>query len=620
MKQSVLALNLLLPLIFIAGLNSCEFDSDDKNFVIIEKPEEEITIGINLAGVNPEEWIYVYEHTEFSYSLYTEEKDIFLRQFFLDGVPIETDQYSGTCSLYITDNEVHELKLLIMLNTGTGSLAEYAGYEMFAGEFIFNIKRIPSSDKLNIRETTTQDKYLRLEWDKPTDYEVWGYEVYHGDFDFGKLLARITNPGETFFVDPDYTYGYKHYTIVAYVKNSFDMKVVDNISVNHTNMTEESFETRRISLKELNVTWDNPNPFPCKYVIEHDGEVIVTEMLNQATLTEKSFPGWGFFTLYILPESADIENYKQYPHVSGEYSDRKFESIHFQGDPINKMCHKLTETTIESYDLPTMKKISSTKHNLNISSKSEIQITKDGIFAINTSEGFVHLYSDYTLSHQINKLNTGYHSPWIVSDGMILIGERGGFKIRDIHTGAVLYSKIWQSERENGTVIPQITLSPDGKYMYVLCYDNHMIYPEKKWIELYELGEDHTLSLLETTDNKGITAIHFHPIRSTEAIMVYSLPDEDKFTIIDFLSKNKTDINGKFMHIDPFTGNLLFWGNEDQNRERMVYVLDHNYKHELIQMKPAKFFADGSKCFLFNNILFLDRHCQDLSLLKEWKQ
>lgn len=623
-KQHILLLYLFLFPIFTVSLLSCEFNSDDDNFVFLEKPGEEIQIGIELTGINPAELIYAYNNTYFSYSLNTGGKNIFLRQFYLDGQPLETDQNTGIGYLntHIADNDTHELKLAIALKTGTGSLAEYAGYEMYTGEFIFKIKIIPFSDKLNIRETRSQNNNLKLEWDKPADYEVWGYEVYEGDNHFGKLLTRITDPDETFFTNPDYAYGYKLYTVVAYVKNSFDITVVDNITVNHSNMMEENFEMYRTSLNELVIKWDNPNPFPCKYVLEYgyDNTIKIEDGVNEAIIPIPEFPSWSnLFTLYIIPESADIDQYAYYSCINVWYSDKQFSAISFECDPVNNMLHGLTFTSLNSYDLSSMEKAGSSKHNLTLHTGCKLQVTNQGMIAISDVENNVHIYSDYSLKNEIIVLNSGIYPFHLVSGNKLLIEERNGFRIHDVTTGAVICSRSWQSERPGGETIPSATISPDGKYVYVLCMDYHSVSPADQWTELYEIDANHSLQLLEKTKTADIQSVSFHPVKSTEVIIQYLPYTQNKFIIMDILTKEQKEIKGEFMNIDPFTGNLLFRGEEYLHSDPVLYVRDKNYAKEIIKLK-LDFNNTAAPSYLFRNCLFFNNHYLNLSHLKEWKQ
>lgn len=620
-KQVSYTLQCLLFIFFAVGLNSCEFDSVDENYVYLEKPKDEIQLGIDLAGVNPSELIYIYNKSYFTYSLFTDGKDVLVRQFFLDGQPIETDQQTGGAYLNISDSEIHDLQLVIALRTGTGSLADYAMYEMYTGEFTFKIKAIPYSDNLNVRETTDSNNNLKLEWDKPSGFEVAGYSIYKGDSMDGVLLAIINNPNKTYFVDIDYAYGYKSYTIVANIQNSYNLTVQDHISVNYWNMTQDHFETQRIATNEASIKWKNPNPFPCKYVLTYGfnkEKVIIDRGVNEAIIPIGDFPTWSeSFSLYIIPESARINGYEDYSFVSGGYRDKNFRAISSNVNLTNNKLHALNFDSFDSYDISTMKETSSTNHNLTLHTGCIVKVSKNGIVAMNDMFGFVHVYSDYTLKNKMTKMEIGSYPFQFVGSDKLLIEEISGFKIFDIKTNRVVTSKFWKSEVTGEAIAVKTSVSSDGRYLYVICWD-YSGSSEKQWIELYVIGTDNTLKLLETAaSSMNIKYIHFHPIKNNEAIIQYSPDNENKFEIIDILTKDKKEVKGEFMHVDPFTGNLLFRGEEYRKDEYNLYVWDKDYLNEKIKIKLANI-NPWAYSSLMNNILFFNGYYVDLSNLKEW--
>ncbi len=444
-----------------------------------------------MAGVNPAEIIYVNNNTSFSYSLYTEVKEIFARQFYLDGQPIATNQQTGEAYLNanITDSKIHELKLVIALKLGTGSLAEYANYEMYTGEYTFRIKFIPISNKLNIRETTDKNNNLKLEWDKPADYEIEGYSVYKGYNEHGELLATINNSNETYFIDTDYAYGYKHYTISAKIKNSFNLTVQDNIAVSYLNMTENDFETKRISANESSVKWENPNPFPCKYILTYGSnneKVIIEDGVNEVVIPVGDFPTWSdSFSLYILPVGADINRYEYYSHVSGAYKDKAFSAISFSANLSNNMLHGLNFNSLNNYDISTMKEISSTSHLLSLDTGCKIQVAKDGKVAISDTYGFVHIYKDYLMRNEITQFNPGSYPFKFIGNNKFLVEDKDGFKIYDITTKDIITSKLWQPETSDGNIFIKTNISLDGNYVYVQGFEHSPANPIKDWIELF---------------------------------------------------------------------------------------------------------------------------------------
>lgn len=603
---------------------SCEFDSDNVNYVSIEKPKDEIPLGIDLAGVNPQDVIYVYRNSTFSYSLFTDGKDILARQFYLDGEPLDTHQETGQLHFDrdITDGTIHNLKLVIALKTGTGSLAEHAQLEMYVGEFDFKIKMIPFTDNLMIRQTQDNNNHLKLEWNKPTNFEVAGYKIYNGDTVHGELLATIDNPNQTYFVDKDYAYGYKSYTVVAEIKNSFDLAVADHYSVNYFPITDEEFETKRVSTKEISVKWNNPNPFPARYVLSYgyDKKIDVEMGENEVIIPANSFPSWAeAFSLYIIPVTADINQYKKYTRVDGSYRDNSFEAISFCANPHMNILYALNFKKMDKYQLSSMIYAGSLNHNLTLDTGSKIQVSSDGKIAIDDLPGIVHIYANSTFDKKINEFRIGLHPFKLLNNNQLLIEERNGFKLYDVMTKEIIMSKTWESQSATGEILTKTSISHDGHYFYVHCSELDSPLPTKKWIELYELSSANELVLLSTDDNINVQSVQFNPMKNTEIIMQYSPNEENKFVIMDILTNESKEIKGEFMNIDTSTGNLLFKGEEYQDNIYNVYVWDKDYSKEIIKIELANI-NPFSKAQLYHNTLFFNNSYLNLSTLKEWKQ
>lgn len=614
-----------LLLFLLVLLSSCEFESDDLNYVSVEKPEDQIKLGIDLAGVNPSELIYIYNQTYFTYSLFTDNRDILARQFYLDGVPIETNQYAEGVHLNISDNQIHELKLAIVLRSGTGSLADKAMYEMYTGEFTFKIKAIPyyNDVSLNISQTTDANNNLKIHWSKPAGIEIEKYRVYSGDSMHGELLATVTDPNKTYFVDKDYAYGYKSYTIVANVKNSFDIIVEDHFYVSYTAITEKHFDINRIALNRSSLKWNNPNPFPCKYVLTYgyeEKEIALEDGVNEAFITAGDFPVWSEpFSLYILPESADIKNYKQFSSVAGINRDNRFSALSFDYNFKEKKIHGLNFDLLNSYDLQNDQVMSPVVHNLFLHTGCRVKVSKDGVIAIEDIEGFLNIYADYSLQNKIAKTEGGIHPFYFIDNNKLLIEDGSGYRIYDIAQKKVIASKTWKSSETDYSIAVKTATSANGKYMYVICWDSSVSNPAIQRIELYEITSDYTFNLLDSVSSINVESIYFHPVKNNEAIIKYDSHKEIRFEIVDIFTKETKGIKGLFMNIDPFTENLLYLGEEFTQGEDVLYVLNKNYSTEVMKMNIS-YSSTWSNSYLFNNILFYHGYSINLSNLKEWKQ
>ena len=107
---------------------SCEWDNNDKNYIELEKPQD-ITMGIDLAGVREDEVIYIYNNTNLFYSLSTQGKALLQVNLYLDGNSIGSDISKIHLSVNQINDEEHDLKVVIVLRSGSGSVADFANLE-----------------------------------------------------------------------------------------------------------------------------------------------------------------------------------------------------------------------------------------------------------------------------------------------------------------------------------------------------------------------------------------------------------------------------------------------------------------------------------------------------------
>lgn len=598
------------------GLHGCEYDCGNDNFHFLEKPAENIRIGIDLAGVNPNETIYLNQNAFFYYSLNAEGKKVITQKFFLDGKELNSNIQEGSVYLNVgaTDNQIHELKLIMGFATGSGSLAEYAGYEMYAGEYTFKVKFVSESNvKMNIRESLDENNNLKLTWDKPTGYEVESYKIYSGDLWNNKLVATITNSEQTSCSILDYAYGYKYYTIIAKPRNSQDVQLRDEYTVQHTNMTMDNFEAERVSMNEFRISWKNPNPYPCKYVLLYGTYPYKTKVIEGATETtiptSSLFPNWGdYYSLYILPPTADPNLYSEYQCISGFLGDKRLgNSIMMEADPANKLLLSMDFNNLTVYQLPGMSKLGTVKHNLTLDTGCKIRSSKQGLISINDQYGIIRTYSDYTLTRQLSAISAQWSSFYTTDTNRLLLDKYTSFFVYDIYSGNQICSKLWT---DNGINVKS-RISANGRYIYALCY----LYPNaKQWSELYELGSDNKLNLVRTQNNTAIDEVTFNPLKDNELIIQYK---NNTFDIVDAATGNATTIEGTFNNIDPFNGRLLYTKAENNSTQYYIHVLNKDHNTDLFKTAVA---SGGYSSYtrLYNNILFINSSYMDLSkLIKE---
>lgn len=602
----------------IFGLHSCEYDSNDINFVKLEKPEDEVQFGIDLAGVNPTEVIYINNNSEFYYSLFTDGKDILLRQLYWDGVPIETDENTGVGIIHVDniDDNIHELKLVIAFKTGTESLAEHAGLEMYAGEYNFKVKVIDinNNEDLNLREGIDKNGNLKIEWDKPTKYEVEGYNVYHGGKYWGKLLATIYNPDETFFVDTEYTYGYRNITVEVIVKNSFYLSTIDEINISYTTITEEQFEFERYSKNEFLVKWKNPNPYSCKYVLTNyiNDDIVVVESAEEGAIFPAGiFPSLGnSFRLYFLPKHANVNEYASYPYIYGSFSDKKLPYIAINTNKNNKLIHTLNFNSVDTYDISTMEKVFSAKQNKSINTGSKLYTSEDGKIAYDDDN--INIFSSYKLENEVSTFKYYYYPYNFIGNDKIMLTEYSGFKIYDIKTKNLLAEKHFYMEDGTSTYNTTTNISPKGSYIYIQ-YTNHYSTNKESWLEVYEYTPDDQLILLSIKPVENKLNLYFNPNKEDEVIAQYYAHENNRFIISNIKNDDMKEFKGVFMDIDPFTSNLLYKG-ESFGADNKIYVLDKDYitKRMSIEISANPY----SELLLINNNLFINQSYANISTLK----
>lgn len=187
----VLLCTLMLP--------TCAYDSDDDNFVDVQNQANSSRLASTLPELIRSGYLSIFIRILLLFAGYPGRN---LRsEVFLDGRDISSGINNG--SVYINggplDGKEHELKMIVGFKTGTGSLAELAGYEMYVGEYTFKLKFIDSSTNsavLNVRQTVNANNNLKLVWDRPQGFDVVSYEIYSNEYT-PRLLATITHPNQT---------------------------------------------------------------------------------------------------------------------------------------------------------------------------------------------------------------------------------------------------------------------------------------------------------------------------------------------------------------------------------------------------------------------------------------
>lgn len=226
---------LTLLLAIMTFFSTCSWDvSDDENYVELTRPPESIPVSVDLSGANPKEVIYLPKQIYMHYTLNVQNKPLLEHKLYLDEEELTVNKNEGyKFFAFINKTQVYdkiqELKLSLVIRTNSGSIADLSGAETYIGDFIYKIKIIETENvNFNITQTLDEGKHLKLEWEKPKNFEVDRYEIYTHSPRPSELRLKIDDPDQTYFVDKDYSSGNQRYEIRVIPKNNIGIPYIMN--------------------------------------------------------------------------------------------------------------------------------------------------------------------------------------------------------------------------------------------------------------------------------------------------------------------------------------------------------------------------------------------------------
>lgn len=313
----------ILLLIF-SVFTGCEYDKNDIYIVDIQKPVEK-RITFNLADLPSGTTIYIYQKTNLMYDLNLPEGDILKRKLTLGGRELlSTDGYIVLDPKDYNSRTVEKLTLDVEVNSGSESIAGKLGLENYIGIFEYEIVFIPDAvlGLQNIAHHKNKDDYFELTWSKPQleQYTVEKYRItyYH---DRTEYIEEILNPDQTVFVDTRAVFGYLHYRIETFFKESYRQPWVDNYTTS-IEFPKYSVKFEYTGINSGRISWPK-NEYKSKYAfargyygdIIYEGTNNYFEIEDLADFSTKH--GVGIFPisyagewveLYVLPMSANTVN------------------------------------------------------------------------------------------------------------------------------------------------------------------------------------------------------------------------------------------------------------------------------------------------------------------------
>lgn len=606
MERSV-CLSLLLFFCFF--LSSCEWDSDADNFHDVKEPED-ITIGIDLAGVDPLDIIYVYNNTELTYSLDTQKKQILECKFYMNDVEL----YSNGKTVKLTANKqgyyMHDLKLVVQLKSGTGSLADELGVERYLGEFHFKVKFLSTLTSLSIRQSLEDDKYLKIEWDKPQDITISKYEIYEITSENGneKLVATV-DPSTRYYVDKNYTYGFKQYKVKGLVENSPDGAYVGYHTAEYVSMTADDFTTDIINANTIRITCNNSNPYPVYLKAKNlDSKNVYTasEGNNYIDIPKDIFPmkRQRFeVSLSLDASSNSVAAFDLY--CSDKVLEGQPNDVH-----IDKYRGEVVGLNFKNYYVYDKNMNLSRQENLNyqFSSGSLVRVLGNGMLVVQDLSYKLHVFSNNTASvEQCTILCESVENVKVGKEKIITCDKYTGVvKIYNASTGNLLLTK----DLGGGALYTrQVSayISADDRYIAILNHDtskdgtNH-------WYKIYEIDG---VNLIErrTASISSTRGLIFSPYDENEIIVL----GENNSDFMNILTGEiRKTIQGSVGAIDPVTKNLLY---RTSSSGTTYKILDQSLTNEL-----CTFSANSDLWYyalFFNNTILYNEYYTNLETLQK---
>ena len=603
---------IIISLLFISILfTACEWNGGDDNYVEIERPTGEINLSIDLAGVNPEEVILIANGSYLSYSLYSGGHDIIEQKYYLDGVELTNwswsspNRYNIYLDGYPQDGKIHELKLLMALKTNTGSLADMVKAEFYVGEYNFKIKFIDRyyNPEFNIRQSLSEDKYLKLEWDKIKDIDIEKYEVYEGGVWNPTLVATINNPDETYYVDKSYHYGYKPYTIKIIVKNGIEINDIEQWYDVKYDIFNIDCTTTELTTEKLKISWNNPNPYPVKYLVENSGNIYPVEIgKNEIEIARPSFPfpssyDYASSRIFLLPTDADINQYEKYDFSYFYYTDKRISediyAVPFLDIKSNTIIALQNEYFYKYDVLNNLELVKTGIFPNNISNINEwYYCAKNKMVAMknydyNSYKNYIYIFNDCDFSQVLHKFGMFYNR-FCISDTHLIYTDYEKLYFLNMNTGQIDDQKDLFTQLYSGT---NLEVSPNAKYLIHYSAIFYTIY-ELKNNKLHEIKHVDDMSV-------GISAIHFNPADESQ---MFLRDYYNRFYIMDIASQKilRTIENNVYLCTDPYTSNVLCYDIENS----MFNVLDSTLSKIIFKLKGSTSYYGGDDFILANNILF----------------
>lgn len=337
MKIKVQLLTLFIVTLFL--FTSCEWSSDESNYIEVAKPAQEIEdprIELLSEGgsINPQETIQLMSRTNVYFEIFPKTAQSYSSVDYKIGNLVAywgndkiNDNWSWGYGVGYAfnfnipssyqDGEVREMKVELdvirSLERNPASLSDKLPREYrmtyLYDVMVINEDRIIDNFMNSLTATQDKDGFLKLGWDKPK-VNIEKIQVYSDSYQF---VGEVTDSSEPNVIDKKYIGGYANYTLIVYLKNTIGNRNIYIYKTVYNPMLEQRDIVTTRNGNKIKITWQNPNSFPTKYVLEIGDNVYHIPIgQNSLELEEDYLNGhyyYGYGYIYSLPIDKNYNDY-----------------------------------------------------------------------------------------------------------------------------------------------------------------------------------------------------------------------------------------------------------------------------------------------------------------------
>lgn len=578
-------MNFLRPISFVLFLFitfSCEYQLDEKNFVEINKALDNHVFELNFNS--NQDTIEVFDDIEFIYALNTFGLDIFNGEFTLGTSSWKVDSKDGSFSVSPYDFEpgYHTLKLSLIANSGTGSIADLYGYEeqLYQKEWtlIIDSRDAPS---LNIYNTITPEGYLKLYWDTCNQYNFECYKFFIGN----DLQKVIYDKDSTFFIDSMCIGMSTSYEVRTYIKRE-----INNYEWGERLYIDDHFpiiKIEEIGVDSLRFYW-KASPYNAKFKLTNHIEYLGLGFIYDTTVTIEN-PGFGDYEIYTLNTYPIELNEFDYDYVAKSDTfyclGRKFPgSWYFAYNQVSKLIYTSYYRSLECYNISDLSFENSVLIDYTdywdvyacntISDKVAVMS-----YNYNTSNEEINVYFDHTfwskttLPFDIGSTFVDIDHFYLSDNDIVAIACASKYDLISVNTQLLLGTLNIDDYPDNNKWA-SFSTSKDGKYMcYVTLNGLYLYNIENGIFTLLHTDNRSYNSVLFDQNNPEIIYLTFNGTNILETRNINS------FTLVS--SINLETQSQILQNIDPETGYMLL--TDYQN----IYLIDHSNGEILFKIKSS---------------------------------